>query len=188
MPVIVASVMDGIMTSLANDQCFAPILEHDVCPRGSIFSHVNKVGQFADLVNHALFIFDLAEFTGACYESTYHLPSLIADLGGKAINQDGLSVSYERNTSELCNQRFLPTSSWQGSLKARSLSMRCLNGGSEAFGHGSGRAAIFGRQGMGQGLEDDPSVSAEPGNIDGEQIVLDEAPIFVLIGSQDGII
>jgi len=64
--------------------------------------------------------------------------------------------------------------------------MRGLNGGSEAFGHRSGRAAIFGRQGVGQGLEDDPSVSAEPGDIDSEQIVLDEAPIFVLIGPQDG--
>ena len=94
MPVIVASVMDGRMTSLANDQCFAPILEHDVCPRGSIFSHVNKVGQFADLVNHALFIFDLAEFTGACYESTYHLPSLIAGLDGNVIDQNSLFRLY----------------------------------------------------------------------------------------------
>jgi hypothetical protein len=180
--------MDGIVTSLANDKCFAPVFEHDMCPRRSIFSHVTKVGKFANLVNDTLFIFDVAEFTGACYESAYHLLSLIAGLDGKAINQDGLSVSYERDASELCNQRFLPTTSWQGSLEACSLSMEGLNGGSEAFGHRSGRAAIFGRQGVGQGLEDDPSVSAEPGDIDSEQIVLDEALIFVLIGPQDGII
>ena len=176
------------MTGLANDERFAPVLEHDVRPGRSIFPHIDKVGKFADLVNHALFVFDLAQFTGACYESTYHLPSLIADLDGKAINQDSLSVSYERDASELCNQRFLPTASWQGSLEACSLSMRGLNGGSEAFGHRSGCAAIFGRQGVSQGLEDDPSVSAEPADIDSEQIVLDEAPIFILIRSQDGII
>src|SRR5580765_6213027 len=180
--------MDGIMTGLANDQRFAPVLEHNVCPRRSIFPHVTKVGKFANLVNHTLFIFDLAEFTGACYESAYHLPSLIADLDGKAIDQDSLSVSYEWDTSELCNQRFLATTSWQGSLEACSLSMRGLNGGSEAFGHRSGRTAIFGRQGVGQGLLNDPSVSAEPGDINSKQIVLDEAPIFVLIGPQDAII
>lgn len=176
------------MTSLANDQCFAPVLEHDVCPGRSIFSHVSKVGKFANLVNDALFIFDVAQFTGVCYESAYDLLSLIAGLDGKVIDQDGLPVSYKRNASELCDQWFLAAPSWQGSLETRSLSVWSLNGGSEAFGHGSGGAAIFGRQGVSQGLQDDPSVSAEPGNIDGEQIVLDKASIFVLIRSQDGII
>ena len=69
---IVAPIMDSIMTGLANDQRFASVLEHDMCPRRPIFSHINKVSQFADLVNHTLFIFDLAEFTGARYESSYH--------------------------------------------------------------------------------------------------------------------
>ena len=39
-----------------------------------------------------------------------------------------------------------------------------------------------------EGLLNNPSISIEPTNIGGKQIVLDESPIFVLIGFQDGII
>jgi hypothetical protein len=59
------AMMDSMMTGLANNQLFAPVLEYDVCLEGTIFSHIHKVGQFADLVNHAVFIFGLAQFTGA---------------------------------------------------------------------------------------------------------------------------
>jgi len=180
--------MDSIMTSLANDSCFASVLEHDLCPMWSIFSHLYQLGKFADLVNYAVFIFDVAKFTGACYESSYHLPPLIAGLDGNTIDQNGLLVSHQGDASELSDQRFLALTSIQGGLEARSLTVRCLDSSSETFRHCSGGAVIFGCQRVGQRLLDAPFVSAEPGHIHSKQIVLDKAPIFVLIGLHDGII
>ena len=180
--------MDSMMTGLASDQGFASVLEHDLRPVWSIFFHLYQFSQLADLVNHAVFIFDLAEFTGTYYESSYHLPSLIAGLDGNVIDQDGLFVSHERNAPKPGHQRFFAAASLQRCLETRSWTMRCLNGGSEAFGHGSGGATIFGCQCVGQGLLDAPFIPAEPGYIDSEQIVLDKAPIFILIGVQNGII
>src|SRR5947199_5312212 len=109
----------------------------------SIFSHLYQLGKFADLVNYAVFIFDLAKFTCACYESSYHLPSLIASFDGNTIDQDGLFVSHQGDASELSDQRFLAMTSLQGGLETRSLTVGCLDSGSEAFGHSSGRAVIF---------------------------------------------
>jgi len=153
------------MAGLANDQGFASVLEHDVGPVWAIFSHLYQVSKFADLVNDAVFIFDVAEFTGPCYESSYHLPSLIAGLDGNVIDQNSLFVSHQGDTSELSDQRFLAMASFQGGLEARSLTVRCLDNGSETFGHRSGGAVIFGCQSVGQGLLDGPFVSAEPGHI-----------------------
>jgi hypothetical protein len=176
------------MTGLANDQRFASVLKHNLRPMRPIFSHCYKFGKFTYLVNHAVFIFDLAEFTRACCESSYHLPSLIAGLDGNVIDQDGFSVSHQRNTPEPGHQRFLATASLQRRLEARSLTVRCLNSGSQAFDHSSGGAAICGCQGVSQGLLDGPFIPVEPGYIDSEQIVLYQSPIFILIRLQDDII
>ena len=126
------------MTSLANDQGFASVLEHDLRPKGPIFSHRGKFGKPAHLVNHALLVFDGTEFTGACYESSNYLPSLIVNHGGYLINQYGLLVSYQRNSPEPGNQRFLAVVSHQRCFKALSWAVRGVNDGLEAFSYGSG--------------------------------------------------
>ncbi len=176
------------MTSLANDQGFASVLEHDLRPKGLIFSHRGQIGKSAHLMNHALLVFDGAEFAGARYESSDHLPSFIDNHGGYLINQDSLWVSYQRNSPKPGHERFLAVASLQRCLQARSWTMRGVNSGSEALGHSSGGTVIFSCERVSQGLLDNPSVSIQPGNIGGEQIVLDKASIFVLIGFQDGII
>ncbi len=176
------------MTGWANDQGFASFLEHDLRPLRSIFSHRCQFGKFAYLVNHALFVFDGTEFTGACYESSHYLPSLIASHAGCSINHYGFVVPHQRNSAKAGHQRLLATTSKQRCLKALSRAVRCLDGGLEAFCHPLGGAAIFCCQRVGQGLLNDPFVPSQPRHIAGEQIVLDEAPIFVLIGFQDGII
>ena len=81
------------MTGLANDQGFPSSLQHDLRPMRSIFSHSCKFGKSAYLVNHAIVIFDFAEFTGACDESSYNLLSLIMRRSGILINKDGVGVS-----------------------------------------------------------------------------------------------
>ena len=176
------------MTGLANDEGFASFLEHDLRPRWSIFSHLCKFGKSAYLVDYALFIFDGTEFTGACYESSHHPPSLIASHGGYSINHYGFFISHQRNSAKPSNERFLATTSKQLCLKALSRAVRRLDDGLEAPCHSLGGAAIFCCQCVGQGLLNDPFVPTQPGHIAGEQIVLDEAPIFVLIRLQDGII
>src|SRR2546425_8205489 len=176
------------MTSLANDQGFASVIKHDLRPKGSIFSHRGKFGKSAHLVNDALLVFDGAEFTSARYESSDHLPSLIGDHGGYLINQDSLWVSYQRDSPKPGNQWFLAVVALQLCFKALSRTMRSINESLEALGHGSGGTVIFSCKRMSQGLLDNPSLSTQPGNIGGEQIVLDKAPVFVLTSSQDGII
>ena len=99
------------MTSLANDQGFTPVLEHDLRPKRLISSHRGQIGKSAHLMNHALLVFDGAEFTGARYESSYYLPSLIDDRGGYLIDQDSLWISYQGNTSKSGNEWFLPVAS-----------------------------------------------------------------------------
>jgi hypothetical protein len=78
--------VDEGMTSLANDQGFPSVLEHDLRPKRLIFSHRGQISKPAHLMNYALFIFDSAEFAGARYESSHHLPSLISDHGGDLID------------------------------------------------------------------------------------------------------
>ena len=80
------------MTSLANDQGFTPVLEHDLRPKRLISSHRGQIGKSAHLMNHALLVFDGAEFAGARYESSDHLPSLIGSPGGDLSNDSSLWV------------------------------------------------------------------------------------------------
>lgn len=106
------------MTGLANDEGFASFLEHDLRPRWSIFTHLCKLGKSAYLVDYALFIFDGTEFTGACYESSHHPPSLIASHGGYSINHYGFFISHQRNSAKPSNERFLATPSNQRCRKS----------------------------------------------------------------------
>src|SRR5260370_9773984 len=169
------------MTSLANDQGFASVLEHDLRPKRLIFSHRGEIGKFALLMNHARFVFDGAELAGARYESSDHLPSFIDNHGGYLINQDSLWVSYQRNSPKPGHERFLAVASLQRCLQARSWTVRGVNGGSAAFGHSSGGTVIFSCERVSQGLLDNPSASIHPGNIGGGQIVLANTARAVLI-------
>ncbi len=137
------------MTGLANDRGFTSSLEHDLRPVWSIFSHLCQFGQSAYMVNHTVFIFDVTEFTPACYESSYYLLLLIGHGRGILINQYGLCVSDQGNTPKLGHQRFLALTSHQRCLKALSRAVRCLGDGLETFGHGSGGAALCGCQCVG---------------------------------------
>src|SRR5260221_394729 len=121
------------MTGWANDQGFASFLEHDLRPMRSIFSHRCQFGKFAYLVNHALFVFDSTEFTGACYESSHYLPSLIASHAGYSINHYGFVVSHQRNSAKAGHQRLLATTSKQRCLKALSRAVRRLDGAWKRF-------------------------------------------------------
>ena len=103
--------MDGGVTRLANDQGFSSVFEHDLRPERLIFSHRGEIGKSAHLMDHALLVFDGAEFAGARYESSYHLPSLIDDHGGYLIDQDSLWVAYQRNSPKSGNEWFLPVAS-----------------------------------------------------------------------------
>ncbi len=145
-PLRCSPAMDGVMTGRANDQGFPLFLEHDLCPRRSIFPHRCKFVQFAHLVNHALFIFDGTEFTGTCYESSHHLLFLIAHHGRDSINQYRFWVSHERNSAKPGHQRVLATTSDAFCLKALSGAVRRLDDGLETFCHPSGGAVIFGCQ------------------------------------------
>ena len=176
------------MTGLANDQGFASPLEHDLRPVRSIFSHLCKLGKSAYLVNHTVVIFDFTEFAPACYESSYYLLLLIVDWSGILIDKDGVLVSYQGYAAKPGHQRLLATTSNQRCLKALSRAVWRLDDGLEASCHSLGGAAILCCQCVGQGLLDDPFIPTQPGHIAGQQIVLDKAPIFVLIGFQDGII
>src|SRR5258708_34192399 len=126
------------MTSLANDQGFASVLEHDLRPKGLIFSHRGQIGKSAHLMNHALLVFDGAEFAGARYESSDHLPSFIDNHGGYLINQDSLWFSYQRNSPKPGHERFLAVASLQRCLRAGSGTGGASNGCSEAFDHRPG--------------------------------------------------
>ena len=136
------------MTGRANDQGFAPFFEHDLHPRRSIFSHLCQIGQFAYLVNHALFIFDGTEFTRTGYESSHHLLFLIAHHGRDSINQDSLLVAHQRNAAKAGDQRFLASTADESCLKALSETVRRLDDGLKAFGYRSGAGVIFGGQGV----------------------------------------
>ncbi len=180
--------MDGGVTSLANDQGFTSVLEHDLRPKRLISSHRGQIGKPVHLMNHALLVFDGAEFTGARYESSYYLPSLIDDHGGYLIDQDSLWISYQRNTSKSGNEWFLPVASLSRRFQTCSRTVRGINSGSEAFRHGFGGTVILSCKRVSQGLLDNPSVSIEPADIGGKQIVLDKTPVFILRGFQDGLI
>ena len=59
------------------------------------------------MVNDSVLTFDCTKFACARYESSYHLLLFIADGGWESINQDGLVLLFERDTSEGSNQGFL---------------------------------------------------------------------------------
>src|SRR5260370_19547689 len=105
--------MDSMMTGLASDQGFASVLEHDLRPVWSIFFHLYQFSQLPDWVNHAVFIFDLAEFTGTYYESSDHLPSLIAGLDWNVIDPHSLFISHARNAPKARYPRFFDVVSLQ---------------------------------------------------------------------------
>lgn len=99
--------MNSVVAGLANDKRFAPSLQHDLCPVWALSSHVFQVCKFADMVNRTVLTSDRTEFACARYESSYHLLLFIADGGWESINQDGLVLLFERDSSEGGNQGFL---------------------------------------------------------------------------------
>jgi hypothetical protein len=99
--------MNGVMAGLANDECFASSLQHDLCEVGSSFSHAFQVYKFADMVNDSVLTFDRTKFACARYESSYHLLLFIANGEWESINQDSLFLVFERTSAESGNQRFL---------------------------------------------------------------------------------
>src|SRR5947209_1899724 len=137
--------MNGVMAGLANDECFASSFQHDVCPVWSSFSHAFQVCKFADVVNNTVLIFDQTQFAFARYESPYHLLLFIANGNGESINQNGLFLVFERDTSEGGNQGFLPAFALFGDLEASSNAIRSLNERMIAMNHCLLTLAIFGR-------------------------------------------
>jgi hypothetical protein len=108
--------MNGVVAVLANDECFASSLYHDLCPVWSSFSHAFQVCKFADMVNDSVLTFDRTKFACARSESSYHLLLFIANGDWESINQDSLFLVFERNPAERGNHRFLSACALFGDL------------------------------------------------------------------------
>jgi hypothetical protein len=89
-----------MMAGRANDQGFASLLEHDLGPVGSIFSHAFEGSQCLYLVDHPLLVFEGTEFTDRCQEPSFHLLLLVTDDYGSRITQDSFAISSQSNTAK----------------------------------------------------------------------------------------
>lgn len=174
------------MTGRAHDQGVASFLEHDLCPRGSIVSHVFEIGQCPYLMDHARFICEGTPFTGGCEEPSSDLLPLVADDWRITINQDSFLMSSQRDAATAGDQGLLSTSSDQLCFQTRPAAMWRVDGGVEACGDPAGGTVICCGQRVGEGWLNRPSGPIEPGDSDGQHRGLDNTPLVLVRRFHDG--
>jgi len=97
-------------------------------------------------MHDTVFISDFTQLTSSRYESPHHLLLLITGQSRNSIDQDGFFLMYQRDTTELRDQRFLSIRAFQTCLEAFPWTLWGLGDGSIPLDHLRDGAVIFGRQ------------------------------------------
>jgi hypothetical protein len=92
---------------------------------------------------------------------------LITDQGRNSIDQDSFFAVYQRNSTELRDQRLLSIRAFQASLEAFPWTVWGLGNGSIPLDHLGDGTVIFGRQRVQEGLLGCPLDTMEPVHIVG---------------------
>src|SRR5450759_900140 len=166
--------VDAVVAGRADHEGLAPHPGHLLRPRGRWLSRPGEIGELADLVClHAGPC--AAEFAPACAEPGDQLLAA-GGRGDRTVVDDGLPLPCEGYPAEPCDQWFPALALYLG-LKAPAFSVGGGNDGLVFTGHLRHGGAVLGGQGLEHGCLHDPAQPVQPGDVPGEQVVLDNAPV-----------
>jgi hypothetical protein len=142
------SIMESLMTGLANHQRFPPLLFHEIGPAWhmSLFIDV-QIGHFADMVHFAS-SYQVTEFASVCAESLGDLLAFGLIVGGSRIYQNGLRVPFQRKPTKASNQRLFLFASVYRDLQAPPFALGSHDGGLVAMEKVVDAGLVLRRQGM----------------------------------------
>lgn len=118
-------------------------------------------------MHNTVLISHFTQLTSSRDESPYHLLLLITGQSRNSLNQDGFFPMYQRDTTELRDQRFLAIRAFQACLEAFPWTLWGLGDGSVPLDHLRDGTMIFGRKRVQEGLLRCPLNSMEPVHIVG---------------------
>ena len=136
-------------------------------PARPFIPHFLEICDFTGLMHDTVFISDFTQLASSRYESSYHLLLLIADQSRNSIDQDSFFVVYQRDSTELRDQRLLSIRAFQACLEAFPWTVWGLSDGSIPLDHLGDGTVIFGCQGVQEGLLRCPLNAMEPVHIVG---------------------
>ncbi len=171
------------MAGGADDERFAPHARHQGGPSRLRRSRCAEVGQLADLV-HLHRVALLAPLAPAAQEPGDQLLAAGGRQDRQAVIQDRFLLPFERDTAEPCHQWF-PARPLGAGLEAGPGPVRGDGDGLVLAGHLGHRRAVPGGQRLEHGGFRCPPQPVQPGDVPGEQVVLDQPPVSGSVGADD---
>jgi hypothetical protein len=173
--------MDHLVALLAENQGLTPPRRHASDPEGFLPPPWSaQVGELADVVHFAV-LHGTAQFACLGKKALDHLTTMAAYLLWLVV-EDGLLAPSQLDAAKPCHQWCLPTvpcvsglQHWEGAV-SRLHHRLVLPEDLPRTG------AVFIREGVDQGKLHDPMDPPQAMGIIGEHVVLDEAPVFRLVG------
>jgi hypothetical protein len=150
------------------------------CPKGS------EAGEFADLVNCHLVRLP-RQLAPPFEEPGYQFLAWVRSLGEDAVDEDRGLVACEGYPAEPCDQRLLACA-FDAGFKALPSPVRCIDGGPMSGRHLRHGGLVLGCQRLEHRCFGDPTQTRESPNVDGQQVVLDDAPVFGAEGLDDVVV
>ena len=173
------------MARLADHQGLALSFHHERRPRGLWPSRsVGEIGECTDLVNFHLGPL-IAEFAPTRLQPIDQLFAAGCERDRRAVHQERPFAPFQRDAPEPDDQ-WLPACPFDGGFKADATPVWGVDDGLVLAGHlRHGRFMLRGQRLEHRGL-DDPTQPVQSGDVPGQQVVLDDAPVLRSVGADDG--
>lgn len=179
--------VDEIMAGRADHEGLASLTCHELYPLGLVRPRVAEIGQAAELVYvHRVRV--LAELAPPAAEPTEQLLARVGDLGRGSIGEDRAGLALEWDSTEPRYQRLPVVATVKVGFETRTQPMWCGDVGPVAGRHLRHRGLVFRCQRLQHRRLGDPPQPVEPRHVVGEQVVLDDAPVFGAVDLYDPVV